>query len=435
MSLFSRKDVACWATPRQLRKAGLFADEGLMLGRAHRRLVRHNGDEHTLIVASTGEGKTTCFAYPNLLSWRESVLIHDPKEEMFEKTAPWRRTFSRVVQLSPARPGSGHYNVLDAIRLRTDYEMRDTQLLAEALTDPSMRGADKRLGSDAHFTEMARTIAGALVLYGLHTQRARSLGALDSLLFGEGRFDEVLAALARYPHAGMRRGAFALAKAGERNERGAIITTLTRALEVFSDPLVQRATDTSDFTLRDLRERAQPMSLYITVPFSDQERLRPWLRLVLRQIVDYNVRTQHGRTWKLLGLIDEFPSLHRLSLLEDGLKYLRGYGMRMVLITPSMKDIIATYGRDHTFFESTKYQVAFGIWDKDVAEAFSGRVGMTEVVKTRSMGGGKASREKIKEPLLSATALMGLPARQALVLAGRHKIVVRKVHYQEKGWQ
>ena len=79
-----------WSTTRQLRKAGLFAPDGLILGRRGRRLLRHDGPEHVLVVASTQSGKTSNFVYPNLLTWRESVLVHDAKDELYPETAGWR---------------------------------------------------------------------------------------------------------------------------------------------------------------------------------------------------------------------------------------------------------------------------------------------------------------------------------------------------------
>src|SRR5205809_2643260 len=147
MAFWTRPGIARWATPRQLRKAGLFADEGLILGAAYGRLLRHNGPEHMLVVASTQSGKTSCIVLPNLLTWRQSIICHDPKQELFPETAGWRSTFSRVIQLAPTSSMSQHYNPLDAIRLRTEHEIRDAQLVSEMLTDPGQRGGDRRSDS------------------------------------------------------------------------------------------------------------------------------------------------------------------------------------------------------------------------------------------------------------------------------------------------
>src|SRR6266851_5558777 len=182
MNLFPRNDLTAWATPRQLRKAGLFANEGLILGRVHGRLLRHNGREHVFVVASTQSGKSSCFVLPNLLGgWRESVIVSDPKGELLAASGDRRGMFSRVVHLAPISSVGQHYNVLEAIPKGQDGEVRAVQLITEALIDPAGKGVDKRSGSDEHFTAMAGEALNGLILYGLYTQRARSLGALHAL--------------------------------------------------------------------------------------------------------------------------------------------------------------------------------------------------------------------------------------------------------------
>lgn len=419
---------AQWATRGQLRRAGLFADEGLILGKVHGRLLRHNGPEHLLVVASTQSGKTSNFVYPNLLTWQQSVLIHDPKEELYAETAGWRSTFSRVVQLAPTSSLSQHYNPLDAIRLGTEHEMRDAQLISEMLVNPDQTPVSKMSAGAIHFMEMGEEAIGSLILYGLYTQRARSLGALNALLVAK-PFKAILAAMKVYPHAGIQRAATVLIQTDGKEESSGIFSTTSRTLKLYTDPLIARMTDTSDFTLRDLRERTRPMSLYLAVPFGDQERLRGMARLILRQVLDYCVSRKEGWTHRLLGMIDEVPGLKRLNMLTDGLNYFAGYGVRLALITPSMRELIATYETNHNFLEGCKVQIVFGMHDSKVTDVFSDRVGQAEVTKTRQMGRQRVT-EKVKEPLLSSTALMQLSGKQALVIVGKEKIIAKKTYYK-----
>ena len=52
----------------------------------------------------------------------------------------------------------------------------------------------------------ARKRSAGLSLYGLYTQRARSLGALNALVTEQG-FKSFVRAMRRYPHFGIRRAA------------------------------------------------------------------------------------------------------------------------------------------------------------------------------------------------------------------------------------
>lgn len=415
---------AKWASQGQLRRGGLLGAQGLILGMRHGEVVRHDGPEHLLIVAGTRKGKSTCFVLPNLLTWRESFVVLDPKDELYPVSAAWRSTFSRVVRLSPTSSTTERFNILDTIPLGTDQEIRGAQMVAEGLTDTGAVGSDHMSDAGQHFTSMAAEFAVGLLLYGLYTQRARSLGALNALLVAQD-VEVLLKVMATYPHPAIQRSAWAVNQAGERGERGGIITTMTRALRLYTDPLIQRATDTSDFSLRDLRERAKPMTCYLTIPPSDRERLKPWTRLVMRQVIDYTTQHLDHWKWRMTILLDEFPLLDRINVVSDGLTYAAGYGVRFLLVTASMQQVIATYKERHPFFDGCDVKVAFGV-DDAAARVFSQRVGEA---KARISG---PPRGKVQtEPLLSPTALTNLSDRQALVLVGRHKMLVKKLYYKD----
>jgi len=52
---------------------------------------------------------------------------------------------------------------------------------------------------------------------------------------------------------------------------------------LFLDPLVAYNTNDSDFSIAQLNSLPEPVSLYLVVPPSDQERLKPLFRLLLSQ--------------------------------------------------------------------------------------------------------------------------------------------------------
>jgi type IV secretion system protein VirD4 len=438
MGIFRRTDIAHWSTPWQLRKAGLFAREGLLLGATGGHVLRHNGPEHVLVVGTTQSRKTSSFVIPNLLTWPASVLSYDPKQEIYPATAGWRATMSRVVWLSPTSSASQCYNLLDpvweALRQGQGQEMRQVQLISQMLLDPDGRGADHRSDAGQHFQGMAEIALNGLLLWGLRTQRARSLGAMRHLYLSQSLIQHAKV-MARYPHPVIQEAGRVLTQTDGQNERSGIFSTVARGLWPYSDPLIQRATDRSDFTLGDLRERARPMSLYLGVPFGDQERLRPWVRGVIRQCCEYCVSHLDGWTWRMLGMFDEMPSLKRMSFLSDGQNYAAGFGFRLALITPTMKEIAQIYGRDHHFLEGCGVKMVCGLEDRQVADIFSGDLGDTEVKRPRKIGRNLWATERVKEPLLSGTALLGLPPEQALVMVrttpGKRQAVVRKLYYKE----
>src|SRR3546814_905463 len=88
---------ARWATKREIDRAGLLRDGGVLLGRKRWRYLRHDGPEHVMAFAPTRSGKGVGLVIPTLLSWTGSAIIHDIKGENWRLTAGWRARFSHVL--------------------------------------------------------------------------------------------------------------------------------------------------------------------------------------------------------------------------------------------------------------------------------------------------------------------------------------------------
>ncbi|WP_456739247.1 type IV secretory system conjugative DNA transfer family protein [Bradyrhizobium sp. USDA 4471] len=64
---------ARWATPKQIKAAGLFASKGVS-GRPGNNYLRHDGPEHVMCFAPTRSGKGVGLVLPTLLSWTSSAV-------------------------------------------------------------------------------------------------------------------------------------------------------------------------------------------------------------------------------------------------------------------------------------------------------------------------------------------------------------------------
>ena len=65
------------------------------------------------------------------------------------------------------------------------------------------------------------------------------------------------------------------------NEASGVLSTALSFLSLYRDPIVAANTSGSDFTIESLMQRRT--SLYLVVPPSDKDRLKPLLRLVINQ--------------------------------------------------------------------------------------------------------------------------------------------------------
>jgi type IV secretion system protein VirD4 len=422
--------------------AEVMARQGVVLGKAYGRTLRYDGEAHTLVVAPSGSGKTVNVVKPTALSCQDrSFFVHDPKNEIHPESAAWRATFSKVIHLDPTSPTSDCYDPCQGIRLGTSEEIRDALLLTDMLIDPNGEPATSDAGR--HFRELTNGFLLGVVLHGLYTNQATTLVQLDDFFMSEASLDAVVADMRTTHHtkAGMhravRRGLAMFARLADRELSG-VCTTVSRSLQLTLDPLVAQMTSRSDFTLRDLRERTRPLSLYLTVPYSDMERLRPLSRLIVRQVLDYCTSRLTGWRWRLTMLIDEVQALNRIPQIPSALNYVRGFGCNLCLVTPSLNELDRVYGIHNTFLESSHVRLIFAPNDPKVAETFSAMTGTVETTKVReTTGRGRTTSTSVEsERLLSWTGVTFLPKNRGLLFVGNgaYPALITKAPYY-RNWR
>jgi type IV secretion system protein VirD4 len=169
---------ARWATPREVRHAGLYGRHGVVVGRLGGRLLLDDGETHVLLTGPTRSGKGTGVIIPTLLTWHESALILDPKDgENAAVTAQWRAMYGRQVALfTPCRTPQTRINVLDTIRLGTRQEFGDAQLIAQSLVAPEKLARES--ATALHFRELAALLLTATILHVCYTAPRKSLAGV-----------------------------------------------------------------------------------------------------------------------------------------------------------------------------------------------------------------------------------------------------------------
>jgi len=294
-----------------------------------------------MVFAPTRSGKGVGTVVPTLLSWSESVLVYDLKKELWSLTAGWRRRFSRCWRFEPTARDSIRFNPLLEVR-RGDDEVRDTQNVADILVDPD--GSEKR----DHWKTAAHTLLVGAILHVLYAEPDKSLtGVARFLSDPERRLYQTFLHMLETRHLGERPHPVVEQCAREmldksENELAGIVSTAKTCVNLYNDPLVARNTATSDFRITDLMQADDPVSLYLVVPPSDIDRLRPLVRLVLNQVgrrltERMGLGDTKGYRHRLLLLLDEFPSLGKLSFFETQLAYLAGYGIKAFLIAHDLR--------------------------------------------------------------------------------------------------
>ena len=435
---------AHWADPREIRRAGLLAPDGVVLGRSADAYLRHDGPEHVLCFAPTRSGKGVGLVVPTLLTWPGSAIVHDIKGENWTLTAGWRARFGRVLLFDPTNLASAAYNPLLEVR-RGEREVRDVQNIADVLVDPE--GA---LEKRNHWEKTSHALLVGTILHVLYAEEDKTLAGVANFLSDPKRaIETTLRAMMTTPHLGAK-GVHPVVASSARellnksdNERSGVLSTAMSFLGLYRDPVVAHVTRRCDWRIRDLVAGSHPATLYLVVPPSDISRTKPLVRLVLNQIGRrLTEELEAKRRHRLLLMLDEFPALGRLDFFESALAFMAGYGIKSFLIGQSLNQIEKAYGQNNSILDNCHVRVSFATNDERTAKRVSDALGTaTEIRDAKNYAGHRLSpwlghlmvtRHETARPLLTPGEIMQLPPDEELVMvSGCPPIQARKARYFE----
>ena len=224
--------------------------------------------------------------------------------------------------------------------------------------------------------------------------------------------------------------------------------TFTSRLDLFANPLIDRATSRNDFDLRKLR--MTPMSIYLGISPGDLSLLQPLLNLFIEQALNLQTKElpEHNPALKyqVAFILDEAAAIGRIPILAKSVAYLPGYNVRLILVLQALSQLREIYGPQNadTMMKSLAVRIVYA--PKDVAEAseISNELGMTTVkARTHSKPtmdfsdakGGRRRSVSISEqkrPLLLPQEVKELGKdREVIFYEGIRPILARKNRYYQ----
>lgn len=176
------------------------------------------------------------------------------------------------------------------------------------------------------------------------------------------------------------------------------------------------------------------------VPPSDKIRLRPLIRLIFTMTVNrltermiFEGAEQKRNRYRLLFLIDEFPSLNRMEIFADALSYMAGYGLKAYLITQDIRQIVDAYGNNESIVSNCHVRIAYAPNQYETADLLSKMTGVTTVPKASYNFSGSrfspvmqrvnASVDYIERPLMTPDEVSRLKPPQKQGDSDSEKIV------------
>ena len=489
-------------TTRQGVYVGAWKDE-----QSNLRYLKHDGPEHILAFAPTRSGKGVSLVIPTLLSWQGSCIVNDIKGENWDITAGFRekagQTCLRFAPVEMDRQKRGvRFNPLAEIRINTERDVSDAQNLAEMLCQkPRSNSAE----DDDYFRDGAISLLTGLILHVCYIafEKGRRAGHKDGYKATFTDLRSALSPIFRDDEQGDLGNAGATGQSDKMNAQQALFrqhltiirdmnhdfkdesgewhnqwantdgvvsgihpaiaeamqNMLVRAdrefasvhgsaikpLRLFADPLVSYSVSGSDFRIEDLVNDEKPVSLYLVVPVSDQDRLAPLVRLMYTMFVNRLTESfDASRSYKhrLLLLIDEFPTLGRMQIFSSALAYMGGYGLKAYLIAQDVEQITDYYGEHESITSNCHIRLAFSPNKMKTAELISDMLGTQTIQRASLSFSGERTKnvlsqvsktvEHVERPLMTPDEVSRLKAAikegegksQRIVEAGEMLIIV-----------
>ncbi|MEP6906555.1 MAG: type IV secretory system conjugative DNA transfer family protein [Pseudoxanthomonas sp.] len=445
---------ARFANGGDLARHGMFKpwDDGIVVGRFNGKLVRLSGQQFVILAAPTRSGKGVGLVIPNLLDYRESMVVLDIKQENFDLTSGWRASQGHEVYLfNPfAEDRRTHrWNPLSYVSPDPDFRISDLQAIA-AMLYPD--GSDDQ----KFWVSQARNafIAFALYLFenfdDLRNQGAPpqlmqfpTLGALYRLSSGNGtELKPYLQNRAQSPFlSSYARTAFANLLSQAEETFASIMGTFKEPLNAFINPVLDAATSENDFLLTDVRKKK--MTIYIGIQPNKLAESRLIVNLFFNQLINLNTRELPSANPALkhqcVLLMDEFTAIGKIGIIASAVSYMAGYNLRLLPIIQSMSQLDATYGKDvsRTIITNHALQILYAPREQQDANEYSDMLGYTTVRKQNITRGREVSRSESEEKralmLPQELKAMGADKEVFLYEGIPHPVMCDKIrYYQDK---
>ena len=425
--------------------------KGVVLGMLDGKAVcipeepRINGN--LAVYGSSGSMKTRSFCMNRILQAvvrGESLIISDPKSELYEKSSEYLRDQGYCVKIfnlvSPENSDS--WNCLS--------EVEGRELLAQIFVDVIIKNTTNNGKGDHFWDSCEMNLLKALVLYvdQSYAEQNRNIGEVYRLLTlsGESDLDSLFENL---PPTHPAKAPYSLYKQASDTVRSGVIIGLGSRLQVFQSELIKKITTRDEI---DLELPGQERCAYFLVT-SDQDSTFDFLASLFLsfcfiKLVRYADKNCEGGKLPvpvhILG--EELTACGTIPDLSRRLSVIRSRNISMSCVFQNLAGLQNRYPLNlwQEILGNCDAQLFLGCTDELTAEFISSRTGLASVSvssKSKQLGTWRISnytpeyRETSgvgKRPVLTPDEVLRLPITQALVIIRGQKVLkVDKMDYSK----
>lgn len=364
--------------------SGVFLGLDIGNGKGYYVGKRSTDDGNILVVGINGSGKSHFLVKSTLETWHDPVVALDIKGELSNRymSLQHKGLVRRAYIVFDPSNGGSHYNVY-ALLKRGDPHF--TQYVCEIAYAIIPKPFDIR---EPYWIDMARDLLSGAIIYYYEL----GLDFIATILMVQ---DTPVAELCREI---MREGSdlarkFVSEIAGlKRQQQSAIGTEVKRHTMVFAtDPDIQSALTLSGsgedgfgtFSWESIVSDAEAPNVFLCI---NQDRLEQWdgvLRLMITQLIRQLERrpekysSQGCDTEPLLLLLDEFPLLGKMDVIQNAMTTLRSKNVTLYIVLQSIAQLDAVYGSNarKILVDNCQYKAILNVTEPDTQEYLSRMIG------------------------------------------------------------
>lgn len=419
---------AHWATKREIKKAGLFNDHGMIIGQHKGKLLRLPKPAHVLNYGRTGSGKTRAFMVPNLRALTQhNMLVVDPKGgELVRLTAEQRRSSGgQVMVINPLEAStSARFNVIDYAKEAGRYEIGGAMGVIAALVVPTGRPGTP----EEHFSTFAQKLIAGAIAYRLATEpdSATLPDILASLTTrGQPHLQQLFRNMAHFDkHPVISAAVQAFNSAGDR-EKGSFQTTLANRCLPFMDEGVREVLSGSSFSWKEVFNGENPTTVYLNFPIEMQQMYGPFVRMMVGICTasaqrEFRLRGSKPLERPFAIMVDEAASMGNCEAVQNGITFLRGSNVSVAMAFQSPSQVEQLYNDAATLQNSCEtWIISGGERNRSIRNELSEIIGDTTIdnpSKSKGKHGESEGASETARRLLKPGELRQIPNEEEVVI-------------------
>lgn len=385
-----------WATKNEIRKNYKVWNIGKKIKSGGIPVTYMNGKfyysdkfDHTLIIGSTGSGKTISCIMPlifNLADAGESMVINDTKGELYSTTANYLKDKGyniKIINLRDALASDGWNPLHLPYKYFNEGKIDDAGDMIENFS----RSLCKNLSSKDMYWEKSATAVLTALCYALIEDAPKesqvNLYSIYNLLVEHGskyidRYNSLDLYFQQKPSGSLSKMSYATGSFAKGETRATLFSVLATTIKMFSDTGISNLTSRTDFELDDIGKTKTAVFLIIPDEKESRHELASlFIDQCYQSLVNSAQSLSTGKTpIRVNFILDEFANMPPINSISNKITVSRSRNIRFYLVLQDFNQLKETYKDSAGTIKSNATNWVYLLTsDNDTAKEISERLG------------------------------------------------------------